>query len=183
MTDPNTPAPDAQQPPIQPPPAPRYGEYAPSTGANTPAAAPEPAAPAYTAPAYSAPAYSAAPAYDASAYGNVPGAPVPGKTLGIVAFILSFFVQLVALILGIVALVQSRKAGVKNGFALAAIIISAVIMVLGIIAIILFFALFAAAGGTDLVNQVNACLSDPTGSVVVNGITMTCEEILEQSGR
>ncbi len=35
---------------------------------------------------------------------------------------LSFFVQLVALILGIVALVQSRKAGAKNGFAVAAII-------------------------------------------------------------
>ncbi|HYP73554.1 MAG TPA: DUF4190 domain-containing protein [Microbacterium sp.] len=180
MTDPNTPAPDAQQPPIQPPPAPQYGEYAPNTGAATPS---EPSQPAYSAPAYSAPAYSAAPAYDASAYGSAPGAPVPGKTLGIVAFILSFFVQLVALILGIVALVQSRKAGVKNGFALAAIIISSVIIVLGIIAIILFFALFAAAGGTDLVNQVNACLSDPTGSVVVNGLTMSCEEILEQSGR
>ena len=44
--------------------------------------------------------------------------------MGIVAFILSFFVQLVALILGIIALVQSRKAGHKNGWAVAAIIIS-----------------------------------------------------------
>ena len=51
----------------------------------------------------------------------------PGRTLGIVAFILSFFIALVGLILGIVALVQSRKAGQKNGFALAAIIISAVL--------------------------------------------------------
>ena len=58
--------------------------------------------------------------------------------MGIVAFILSFFVQLVALILGIIALVQSRKAGHKNGWAVAAIIISCVLMVLGVI---LFFAI------------------------------------------
>ncbi|WJL95258.1 DUF4190 domain-containing protein [Microbacterium sp. ET2] len=78
------------------------------------------------------PAYSSAPppAYNSQ---PAPGAPVPGKTLGIVAFVLSFFAQLIALILGIVALVQSRKAGVKNGWALAAIIISAVLMVIGII--------------------------------------------------
>jgi len=62
---------------------------------------------------------------------------VPGRTLGIVAFVLSFFVQLVALVLGIVALVQSRKAGVKNGWALAAIIISAVLMVVAIIVTII----------------------------------------------
>lgn len=81
------------------------------------------------------PAYSSAPppAYNSQ---PAPGAPVPGKTLGIVAFVLSFFAQLIALILGIVALVQSRKAGVKNGWALAAIIISAVLMVIGIIVII-----------------------------------------------
>lgn len=81
------------------------------------------------------PAYSSAPppAYNSP---PAPGAPVPGKTLGIVAFVLSFFAQLIALILGIVALVQSRKAGVKNGWALAAIIISAVLLVIGIIVII-----------------------------------------------
>lgn len=81
------------------------------------------------------PAYSSAPppAYNSP---PAPGAPVPGKTLGIVAFVLSFFAQLIALILGIVALVQSRKAGVKNGWALAAIIISVVLMVIGIIVII-----------------------------------------------
>ena len=55
-------------------------------------------------PSYETPAYSAAPPA-APAYGGypAPAAPVPGKTLGIVAFVLSFFVQLVALILGIVA--------------------------------------------------------------------------------
>lgn len=187
MTDPNTPAPDAQQPtPPSAPSQPAYGEYAPTTPPAAPAygeSAP-PAAPAYTAPAYEPPAYQAAPAYGAPpAAGGYPGAPVPGRTMGIVAFILSFFAQPIALILGIVALVQSKKAGAKNGFALAAIIISSVLMVIGIIVVISLVALFNAAGGADLVNQVNACLSDPSGNVVVNGVTVTCQEILEQSGR
>ena len=80
-------------------------------------------------------AYAAAPP---PAYGAPATATIPGRTMGIVAFILSFFVQLAALILGIIALVQSRKAGHKNGWAVAAIIISCVLMVLGVI---LFFAL------------------------------------------
>lgn len=57
-------------------------------------------------------------------------APVPGKTLGIVALILAFFVQIVGLILGIVALVQSRRAGVKNTPAVWAIVLSSVFMVI-----------------------------------------------------
>ncbi|WP_394278142.1 DUF4190 domain-containing protein [Microbacterium sp.] len=139
-----------------------------------------PPPPAYEAQAYpAAPQYPSAPQYQGGAPG--PDAPVPGKMLGIVAFVLSFFVQLVALILGIVALVQSRKAGHKNGFALAAIIISVVIGVLAIIGVILFFTFFTTAGG-DLYEQVEACLQDPSGTVVFGGVTMTCEEVLEQSG-
>lgn len=174
MTDPQNP--DARQPtPTTPPAPPAYGEYAPTT---------PPAAPAYeqpAAPAYSAPAYDAAPAY-----AGAPGAPVPGRTLGIVALVLAIVpvgLQLVGLILGIVALVQSRKAGRRNGMALAAIIVSSVLIVLMILAIIILVALFNAAGGTELINQVNACLTDPTGNVVVNGVTVSCEQILEQSGR
>ena len=63
-----------------------------------------------------------------------PAAPavVPGKTLGIVALILAILpFQLIGLILGIVANGQSKKAGVKNGPAKAAIIISIILMVLG----------------------------------------------------
>ncbi|RZI80798.1 MAG: DUF4190 domain-containing protein, partial [Microbacterium sp.] len=85
-------------------------------------------------PAYETPAYPAAPpAAPAYAQGGYPApvGPIPGKTLGIVAFVLSFFVQLVALVLGIVALVQSKKAGHGNGWAIAAIIISAVGLVIG----------------------------------------------------
>ncbi len=181
MTDPNTPAPDASQPtpPEAAPPAPpAYGEYAPTPPPTYGEQAP-PAPPAYDQSAYQQPAYAAAPAYAQAA----PGAPVPGRTMGIVAFVLAFFAQPISLILGIVALVQSKKAGAKNGFALAAIIISSVIIVLAIIGIILAVALWNAAGGADLVNQVNACISDPTGSVTVNGVTITCEELLEQSGR
>jgi len=66
--------------------------------------------------------------------GNYVAAPdFPGRTLGITAFVLSFFLQAVALILGIVALVQSRRAGVTNNLAIAAVVISAVLIVTGAI--------------------------------------------------
>ncbi|WP_292864756.1 DUF4190 domain-containing protein [Microbacterium sp.] len=123
-----------------------------------------PQPPAYGAPA---PGYAAAPAY-----AGPPATPttVPGKTLGIVAFVLSFFAQLIALILGIVALVQSRKAGVKNGFALAAVIISSVLIVVGIIVAIVLISVFASTAG-DLVQF---CLDNPAGVYEVNGQTITC---------
>ncbi|WP_404446639.1 DUF4190 domain-containing protein [Microbacterium marinum] len=134
------------------------------------------------APAYEAPAYPNAPQYS----GGQPAAdaPAPGKTLGIVALILAIVpgTQLIGLILGIVALVQSRKAGRKNGFALAAIIVSVVLILLTILIIVLAVAAFQAAGGGDLITQVNACLDDPSGTVTVQGITMSCQELLEQSG-
>jgi uncharacterized membrane protein len=72
-------------------------------------------------------------------------APIPGRTLGIVAFIVSFFVSVVGLILGIVALVQSKKAGQGNGFALAAIILGGVFLVIGIIVTVVMFAAVGAA--------------------------------------
>lgn len=183
MTDPNTPAPGAQ-PPAEPP---VYTAPA-ADPAYTPPAAP-PAAPAYgeyaaappAAPAYADNAYAAAPAYPSG--GPAPAA--PGKTLGIVALVLAIVpigLQLVGLILGIVALVQSRKAGQKNGIALAAIIVSAVLIVVGVIAAIALISWFATQG-TDLVNQVTQCQSDPTGSVIFNGVTITCQELLEQSNR
>ncbi len=139
--------------------------------------------PAYTPP----PAYGQVPAYgQAPAYGQqygtapqapygapVPGAPVPGKTLGIVAFILSFFMQVVALILGIIALVQSRKAGVKNGFALAAIIVSSVLLVVGIIVGIILIASFS-----NLANEiVTECSPGGSGIVHVWGQPVPCSEI------
>lgn len=126
--------------------------------------------PAYETPAYPA-APPAAPAYAQGGY-PAPAGPVPGKTLGIVAFVLSFFVQLVALVLGIVALVQSKKAGHGNGFAVAAIIISVVGLILGTIAFfVLILPSFSAAA---------TCASDPSALVTVWGVTVPCSEILNR---
>lgn len=167
MTDPNTPAPDGQPTP----PAPRYGEYA----QTPPAPAEQAAAPAYSAPAYAAPAYNAAPAYS-----GVPasGTSYPGKTLGIIAFVLAIVpvgLSLVGLILGIIALVQSKKAGRSNGFAIAAIVIGALAVIVGIL---LVFAIVIPS-----LNAATTCLNDPTGTTTMWGVNLPCEEVLKQSGR
>lgn len=101
------------------------------------------------------------------AYGGAPDAPVPGKTLGIVAFVLSFFLQLIALILGIVALVQSKKAGVSNGWAVAAIIISSVLLVVGIIVIIVV--VLGALGLAATCGELG-----PGTHLLENGTVLTC---------
>ena len=116
-----------------------------------------------TPPAYAPPV---APAYAAPA----PGAPVPGKTLGIVALVVAIFFNVIGLILGIVALVQSRKAGVKNGPAVAAIIVGAVLFVIGLIVVISIVAI----GGAALSHLVEICNQYGPGEHVVDGITYTC---------
>ncbi|RZT59611.1 hypothetical protein EV140_1592 [Microcella alkaliphila] len=78
----------------------------------------------------------------------------PGQTLGIVALIVSIVslfipIALVSLILGIVARNQSKKVGMKNGFAVAAIWISAVLIVLSIIVIILVIAAISVVGFSE----------------------------------
>jgi len=125
-------------------------------------------------PAYESQAYANAPQYNA---GAPAGGSTPGRTMAIVALILAIIpgTQLIGLILGIVALVQSRKAGAKNGLALAAIIVSIVLMIVGII---IFFALVwppIAAGMT--------CASDPTAIVNVYGVDVPCSQVMEQSGQ
>ena len=75
---------------------------------------------------------------------NVPyKSKAPGQALGIWSFVLSFFVQGVALVLGIVGLVQSRRAGASNGFAVAGIAISGTLILAATITVIAV----AAAGG------------------------------------
>lgn len=114
------------------------------------------------------PAYPSAPSAGPGA--PVPGAPVPGKTLGIVALIVAFFFNLIGLILGIIALVQSRKAGVKNLPAVWAIIVGAVLLVVGIIvAIVVFVGLFSV--GADLYER---CLELGAGTHTIDGVTVTC---------
>ena len=101
-----------------------------------------------------APAYAAAPAA------------VPGKTLGIVALISAFIFQLIGLILGIVALSQSRKVGAKNTPALVAIILS---IVFGLGWIIIGGS--AIAGIMALASQ---CADLGSGVHEINGVTYTC---------
>ncbi|UUT35082.1 DUF4190 domain-containing protein [Microbacterium elymi] len=98
--------------------------------------------------------------------------------LGIVAFICSLaglvtgITALVGLVLGIIAMVQSKKAGQKNGFALAAIIIGAILVVLSIIGLIIAIAFFA-----SLAAATQACLVDPTTVTNVFGIPFDCSGI------
>ncbi|MFJ6678871.1 DUF4190 domain-containing protein [Microbacterium sp. NPDC091382] len=127
-------------------------------------------------PAYEAPAYGNAPQYNAGAPAN---APVPGRTMAIVALILAIIpgTQLIGLILGIVALVQSRKAGAKNGLAIAAIIVSVVLMIIAIIVIIALVAAFANST-TDLYQQYQTNCLTPGGSGFVDylGQRIACEQ-------
>ena len=115
------------------------------------------------------PAYPTAP--PAAPADAAPGAPIPGKTLGIVALIVAFFANIIGLILGIVALVQSRKAGHKNTPAVWAIIVGAVLAVVWIIVIIVAVGL-AVAGAGELLQQ---CAELGPGEwVLENGATITC---------
>ncbi len=71
----------------------------------------------------------------------------PGQTMGIVALVLSFFTQIPALILGIIAWVWSNKAGVNNVPAKVAVAVSSVLMVLGLLAIVGWIILVASTVG------------------------------------
>lgn len=71
----------------------------------------------------------------------------PGQTLGVVALVLSFFLQIPALIMGIIAWVWSNKAGVSNVPAKVAVAVSAVLMVLGLLAAIGWIILVASSLG------------------------------------
>ncbi|WP_248240942.1 DUF4190 domain-containing protein [Microbacterium kunmingense] len=118
------------------------------------------------------PAYSSAPppAYNSP---PAPGAPVPGKTLGIVAFVLSIvlsWLALIPLILGIVALVQSRKAGRGNGWAVAAIVISALSI---IVTLIIVFALVIPS-----LSAASTCVANPDAIVNVWGVQVPCSEVV-----
>ncbi len=92
----------------------------------TPPPAPEPT------PAPAPPAYAPAPAAS------------DGKTLGIVALVVTFFASVIGIILGFVARAQSKRAGVKNTPATVAIILGFVFLVVGIIISIVVFGSFGA---------------------------------------
>ena len=93
---------------------------------------------------------------------------VPGKTLGVVAVIVVFFVSLLGLILGIVARSQSKGAGVKNTPATVAIVLGIIFLV----GQILFFVL----GGAALFGGLAAACGQygPGEHLLDNGTTLTC---------
>jgi preprotein translocase subunit SecG len=64
---------------------------------------------------------------------NTAPADYPGKTLGIVALILTFFFTLLGLILGLVAQSQSKAAGVKNTPAKVAVVLSIIFIAIGVL--------------------------------------------------
>jgi hypothetical protein len=91
----------------------------------------------------------------------------PGKTLGIVGLVLAFVANIVGLIVSIVALRKSKKAGFKNGFAVAGIIIS-LISIIGV-----GIAVGATVAGVAAVASACADLG-PGEHVLDNGLTITC---------
>lgn len=95
-------------------------------------------------------------------------APVnPGKTMGVVALVLSIIgLHLIGVIVGFIGLNQSKKAGQKNGFALAGIII-------GFIGMAVVIALLV-GGGALLGSLFGACAELGPGVHEVGGVTYTC---------
>lgn len=93
---------------------------------------------------------STTPAADTSTV--TPGTPpapfkeFPGQTLGVVALVLSFFLQIPALIMGIIAWNWSNRAGVSNTPAKVSVFVSIGLMVLGILALVGWFALLVSLG-------------------------------------
>lgn len=90
----------------------------------------------------------------------------PGRTLGIVGLVLAIVASVVGLIISIVAYTKSKKAGFKNGIALAGIIVG-VITTLGAIG----FGVTAGVAGYSVYQQ---CKTLGPGTHEVNGVTYTC---------
>jgi hypothetical protein len=79
----------------------------------------------------------------------------PGKGLGIAGFILAFFFPFIGIILSIVGYVKSKRAGFKNGLALAGIILNSVFLVLGTV-ILALVTMVAYAGIQQRANTASA---------------------------
>lgn len=93
-----------------------------------------------------APAYGSAPSYGSGTESY--GAPASQKTnvLAIVSLVSSFFIPLVGIITGHIALSQIKKTGEQGrGLAVAGLIIGYVLLVVGIIIAIVWFAILGAA--------------------------------------
>jgi len=98
---------------------------------------------------------------------TTPAATDPNKTFGIVALVVSIFFSLVGGILGIVAYTKSKKAGYKNGFALAAIIVGFTLFVIQVIVGILISVAAVAAVNSVCDGMEPGTYETTTGTSVV----------------
>jgi hypothetical protein len=115
-----------------------------------------------------APQYPQQGGYPGPGQNQVQSSSYPGKVLGIVGLVVSFLgaLSIIGLILSIVAFVQSKKAGRKNGVALAGIIVGSIVTILVIIG-------FIAIGGA-IAHVVEYCAEHGNGTFVEDGVTYTC---------
>jgi len=115
-----------------------------------------------------APQYPQQGGYPGPGQNQVQSSSYPGKVLGIVGLVVSFLgaFSIIGLILSIVAFVQSKKAGRKNGVALAGIIVGAIVTILVIIGII------AIVGA--LAHVVEVCAEHGDGTFTQDGVDYTC---------
>ena len=142
------PNPSDGRPPVTPPVTPLVSP-APDAGTTAPVAPPARHANATSAPVYAQPA-----------------AVNPGRTLGIVGFILAFFVSPAGIIVSAIGLFKSRKSGNKNGLALAGLILSIVFFIISIVIIV---SIVGAA-----VALLNQCAALGGGVQQINGVPITC---------
>ena len=95
-----------------------------------------------------------------------PEAVDPGKTLGVVGLVLAFVASFVGLIISIIALRKSKKAGFKNGIALAGVIVGVVTTIGSLIAAgVLIYA---------TTTVLDKCAELGSGTHQVDGVTVTC---------
>lgn len=96
--------------------------------------------------------------------------------LAIVGFILAFVVSIAGLVVSIIALAKSKRAGMKSPFALWGVIVSSVFIAIQILSIIVVMAAFFGDP------RVSKCLENGSAYVVVDGEYYECPELFQQAG-
>lgn len=96
----------------------------------------------------------------------------PGKTLGIVGLIVSFFASVVGIIISAIALKQSKDAGFKNTPAKVGAILGIIFAVLTIVTVVGGIVFAGLAVGTAISE---VCEGQPIGTELTDGTTTdTC---------
>ncbi|WP_051388961.1 hypothetical protein [Arthrobacter sp. 35W] len=114
-------------------------------------------------------------AYPTAPNGAYQGAPAqdPGKVMGIISIILPFVgLGLVGLILGLIGMSKSKKAGFKNTPALVGVILGALAIVITIVV-----AIIGISAATQLATDIQQQCSNGSPTFTVNGQTGSCTGI------